>query len=82
MHSYYVQERLAIDVPAGAGGSGHGFSGGCSQARLDRVGDGRQRLALFGYARGLEIGFAAHDSGYAGGVVSSGVAVVGESGGH
>jgi hypothetical protein len=32
--------------------------------------------------RWIEIGFAAHDGGYAGGIVAAGVAVIGESGGH
>jgi hypothetical protein len=49
---------------------------------LNCVGDGAQGLALFGYAGGLEIGFSAHDGGHAGGIVASGIAVVGQAGGH
>ena len=38
--------------------------------------------ALFGDLAGLQIGFAAHDGGDAGGVVAAGVGVVGQAGGH
>ena len=45
-------------------------------------GGGCKRLTLFGDLRRLEISFAAHDGGDAGGVVASGVGVVGKSGSH
>ena len=43
---------------------------------------GASGWAEFGDARGLQVGFAAHDGGDAGGVVAAGVGVVGQAGGH
>ena len=99
MHANDVEERLAVDVPAGASGSGS-----CGAAlRLDGAeprphtstakicfgqaffcgfGGWGQRLTEFGDAGGLQIGFAAHDRCDAGGVIATGVRVVGKTAGH
>ncbi len=84
VHADYVEEWLAVDVPAGASSAGHYV---CSQICFGQIlfcrfGGGNQGLALFGDAAALKIRFAAHDGGDAGGVVAAGVAVVGQSGGH
>ena len=55
---------------------------GFGQAFLCGLGGRDQRRAGFGDARGLQVRFAAHDCGDAGGVVAAGVGVVGEAGGH
>ena len=61
---------------------GMASSCGCAEAFLQEFCCRRERRALFGDARGLQVRFAAHDGGDAGGVVASGVGVVGEAGGH
>ncbi len=79
VHADYVEERLAVDVPAGAGSSGHdvGAEVGFSQTFLCGLCGRDQRGACLGDAGGLQVGFAAHDGGDAGGVVAAGVGVVG-----
>ena len=37
VHADYVQERLAVDVPAGAGSAGHGLCRGAHFASLDSL---------------------------------------------
>ena len=85
VHADYVEEWFAVDVPAGAGSAGHGVR------RRDWF---RTRFFFVGSVAGasgshcsamrltLQIGFAAHDGGDAGGVVAAGVAVIGQACGH
>ena len=84
MHADHVEERLAVDVPAGAGGARHHVRTevGFRQILPRRLGGRSQRLAEFGDPRGLQIGFAAHDRCDAGSVVAAGVGVVGQARGH
>ena len=84
VHADYVEERLAIDVPAGAGSAGHDVRSeiGLGKIFLRRFSGGDQRLALFCDSAALQISFAAHNGGDAGGVVASGVGVVGKPSGH
>ena len=84
VHADHVEERLAVDVPAGAGGAGHDVGSRLVSARPFFVGSvagasGSQSSAIFDDCR---VRFAAHDGGDAGGVVASGVGVVGQAGGH
>ena len=72
VHADDVEERLAVVVVAGASASGdgdghHEFAGG------------RKRRTLLGDDARLPVGFAAHDGGDAGGVVTAGVGVVGQA---
>src|SRR5690349_19498963 len=84
MHADDVEERLAVDVPAGAGGAGHdvGAEIGFGKVLLGRLGGGHQGLAEFGDFRGLQVSLSAHDGGDASGVVTSGVRVIGKASSH
>ncbi len=75
MHADDVEERLAVDVEAGAGAAL------VVDARGERRGGG-QRRALLGNARRLQVRLAAHDGGESGGEVASGIGVVGQAEGH
>src|SRR5437764_12928152 len=75
MHADNIEERHAVDVPAGAGAAGYFALRGARGSR-------RELRTIFGNARRLEISFAAHDGGNAGSIIASRIGVIGKAGGH
>src|ERR1700733_1773898 len=75
VHADYVEERLAIDVPAGAGSAGHDVRSeiGLGKIFLRRFSGGGAGLPVFCDSAALQVSFAAHDGGDPGGGKGPGV---------